>query len=180
MTIREICEKAKELTNTSFELGTDSQPANSMAALLIKCAKFTVSEITSLYVPLKAKETATFSDSKLQYYALPYAVKEVLKVEIRGTECEFEAFPDFIFCKDAANATASITFLYTISPSSLDTPFNLPPKISIETLAFGALTEYYLRRGETEEGIFFRNRYDFALAKATVSKRSVRLRPNVL
>ena len=143
---------------------------------LIDCANMIYSELTLEYIHLKAKENILFNgQSRADYTSFSNRVREVLSVEINGTNIPFETFPQHIIAASLRGERAWVTYLYHTPELTINSLLILPPQYTEHIIAAGIASEYFYRTGMPEEAAFYKARYDNSIINLGRRVKSVHL-----
>lgn len=166
MNVQEIIGKTAEI------LGLDGT-VESVKAELLKCLNAVYEELTLTYVRMKKTETVTAGDEGVAYISLSRPVREILTVRQAGRKIPFHAYVTHLAVECEGNV--EVTYLYRGQTLSLTDAVELPANFTVYAMALGTTAEYSFRKGLTEEGEFYANRYRRVIAELTGCARERRL-----
>lgn len=172
MKFSEIIQKTIQITGLENEVSTDT--ASEKLDKLIDSANMIYSELTLGSVHLKTRETLSFEGGRLYYTEFGQGVREVLSVKKDGTAVPFTEYALYIEAP-GVEGEAEVTYIYFPETLALTDTVVIPPRFTAAILAIGAASEYFYRSGLIDEAVFYKNRYDTAVANLTHSIKGGKL-----
>lgn len=143
---------------------------------LLDCANTVYEELTTEYVPLKAREETVFSEGQAHYSDFKKEVRDVIAVYRSGERQRFQMFPEYIFA-EGLNGSAEVVYVFREGKREAEDELLLPPQFSSSVVAAGTAAEYCYRSGLIDEGIFYKNRYDQSVYNLTRSVKKASMPP---